>query len=105
MLCDFCVLIKTKTNPVSKAHDLSKRSNETGETLFSGIARLFLTEVTSYHKETKNNLFWNGVSDQFSTRMITCFQHSKTELTSPIEESFKCFKHHKKNVKCVRMDD
>ena len=85
--------------------DPLKKASAVGERLFVDITGPFPLTATHWHKATRNKLFWYGVSDQFSGKMITSFQYSKKELVVLIDETFKYFKGREKDVKYLRIDN
>ena len=78
--CDACEAVKTKAAPIPKSTDSDKKANNIGERLFVDITGPFLLTATKWHKAIHNKLYWYGISDQYSGKMLTIFQYSKRKF-------------------------
>ena len=103
--CDACGIVKVKAKPISTTSDPSKKATDVGERLFVDITGPFPLTATKWHKATRNKLFWYGISDQFSGKMISAFNYNKQELVELVDETFKYFKGRAKPVQYLRMDN
>ena len=103
--CDSCGLTKTKAKPISAVSHPLKKSSTVGEIFLVDVSGLFPLTATHWHKATRTKLFLHRVSDQFSGKMLTSFQHSEKERVVLIDGSLKCFKGCELDVKHTRMDD
>ena len=103
--CNACGIVKVKAKPISTVSDINKKATDVGERLFVDITGPFPLTATKWHKATRNKLFWYGVSDQFSGKMVSSFNYNKSELVDMIDETFKYFQGRSKKVKYLRMDN
>ena len=98
-------MVKTKAKPISAMLDPSKKVTESVERLFVDITGPFPLTTTKWYTSTQHKLFWYGISDQFSGKMISAFNYSKNELVDLVSEMFKYFKGRNKSVKYLHMDN
>ena len=103
--CGACELIKAKAKLIPATLGASKEGTAVGEKIFVDITCSFPLTATKWHKSTRDKLFWHGNSDQFSGKMITSFQYTKTKLVELVNETFKYVKGRKSNVKYSQMDN
>ena len=76
--CDAYGAIKTKAAPIPKSTDSDKKeAKDIGERLSVDITGPFPLTATRWHKPIRNKLYWYGISDQYSGKMLTAFQYSK----------------------------
>ena len=72
-ICDACGIIKSKAKPISKTSTSENKAKDIGDRVFVDITGPFPLTHTKWHKHTNNKLFWYGISDQFSGKMISAF--------------------------------
>ena len=103
--CNACGIVKVKAKPIPTTSDINKKATDIGERLFVDITGPFPLTATKWHRTTRNKLFWYGISDQFSGKMISSFNYNKNELVDMIDETFKYFEGRTKKVQYMRMDN
>ena len=103
--CDACGAIKAKATPIPHVTDPKKKATDIGERLFVDITGPFPLTATKWHKSISNKLFWYGISDQYSGKMLTSFQYTKSDLVKLVDETFTYFKGRNKKVQYLRMDN
>ena len=103
--CDACGLIKTKASPIAKSSPDEKKSKEVGERLYVDITGPFPLTGGKWHKSIRNKMFWYGMIDEFSGKMISSFQYEKSKLVDMVAETFDFFNGREQKVKHVRMDN
>jgi hypothetical protein len=91
--CDACGLIKTKASPIAKSSPDEKKAKEVGERLYVDITGPFPLTGGKWHKSIRNKMFWYGMSDEFSGKMISSFQYEKSKLVDMVAETFDYFSH------------
>ena len=64
-----------------------------------------MTRITRKLKAIRNKLYWYGISDQYSGKMLTAFQYWKDNLVKLVDETFKYFIGQDKKVEYLRMDN
>ena len=103
--CDACGAVKAKAASIPKSTNSDKKAKDIGERLFVDITGPFPLTATRWHKAIRNKLYWYGISDQYSGKMLTAFQFSKDNLVKLVDETFKYFKGQDKKVEYLRMDN
>ena len=104
--CDACAIVKVKRTPVK--HSTDAVSNHVGERMYLDISGPFHIRKTlddPYKTEERGNLYWMGLSDQFSSKMLMSFGTTKDGLHSMLEE---CIVHMDvlgHPIKTIRMDN
>ena len=79
-LCDACGLIKSKAKVIPKKSDPDQKAKDVGERVFVDITGPFPLTHTKWHKHTNNKLFWYGISDQYSGKMISAYKYTKNRI-------------------------
>ena len=103
--CNACGAVKAKAALILQTTDESKKAKDVGERLFVDISSPFPLTATKWHKSIRNKLFWYGISDQYSGKMLSSFQFSKNDLVKLVDETFKYFKDRNKKVEFLQMDN
>ena len=103
--CNACGIVKVKAKPIPTTSDINKKATDIGERLFVDITGPFPLTATKWHRTTRNKLFWYGISDQFSSKMISSFNYNMNESVDMIDETFKYFEGRTKKVQYMRMDN
>jgi len=103
--CDACGLIITKASPIAKSSSAEKKSKEIGERLYVDITGPFPLTGGKWHTSIRYKMFWYGMSDEFSGKMISSFQYEKSTLVDMVAETFDYFKGRDHKVKHLRMDN
>ena len=55
------------------------------------------------HKSIKQKLFWYGLIDFYSGKMLHSFHYNKKKLVEFVKEAYKFMKLHKTPIKIIRM--
>ena len=103
--CDACGLVKTKASPIAKSSPDEKKAKEVGERLYVDITGPFPLTGGKWHKSIRNKMFWYGMSDEFSGKMISSYQYEKSKLVDMVAETFEYFSGRGQKVKHIRMDN
>jgi hypothetical protein len=104
--CDSCAIVKVKRTPVK--HSTDAISTYVGERMYLDISGPFNIRKTlddPYKTEERGNLYWMGLSDQYSSKMLMSFGTTKDGLYSMLEE---CIVHMDvlgHPIKTIRMDN
>ena len=104
--CASCGLVKVKTTNVK--HKTEAVSTYVGERMYLDISGPFPIRKTIddvYQTESRSNMYWMGMSDQYSTKMLMSFDKSKDGLYSMVED---CIIHMDllgHPIKTIRMDN
>ena len=104
--CDACAIVKVKRTPVK--HTTDATSTYVGERMYLDISGPFPIRKTlddPYKTETRGNLYWMGLSDQYSSKMLMSFGITKDGLFAMLEE---CIVHMDvlgHPIKTIRMDN
>ena len=86
--CDSCGIVKAKAKPIPKQTDESKKASNVGERQFINITGPFPLTGTKWHRAIRNKLYWYGMSDQKSGKMISSFQFNKDNRVDFVVETF-----------------
>jgi hypothetical protein len=85
--CDSCAIVKVKMTSVKYSTDAV--STFVGERMYLDISGPFPIRRTlddPYKTKVRGNLYWIGLSDQYSSKMLMSFRITKDGLYSMLEE-------------------
>ena len=103
--CDACGIVKSKAHPILKSSNPDSKATKVGERLYMDISGPFPLTSGRKHQPLKNKLYWYGIVDEFSGKMISSFHFKKNNLVTMFKEVVNYFKGRNCPVKFVRMDN
>ena len=99
--CDTCALIKSYAKPIPRTSQLN--TSFVGERMGLDISGPFPLTSGKNHTPIKQKLFWYGLIDFYSGKMIHSFRYNKNELVSFVEEAYTFMKSRKTPIKILCM--
>ena len=101
--CDACALVKAISKRIIRS--TKDKTTIVGERMGLDFSGPFpLTSVIS-HKSIEQNLYWYELSDFYSTKMISTFRRTKSELVEFVDEAYNIMKNHGTPITIIRMDN
>ena len=58
-----------------------------------------------FHREIQKKIYWYGLSDHYSSKMILEFRYTKSELVDFVEKAYNIMKTRGTPILAIRMDN
>ena len=100
---DACALIKSYAKPISRTSKLV--TTFVGEHMGLDISSPFPLTSGKNHTPIKQKLYWYGLIDFYSGKMLHSFRYNKNKLVNFVEDTYNFMKSHKTPIKILRMDN
>ena len=101
--CDACNLVKTKARAIPKV--TKNPSTHVGERVGLDISGPFPLTSGVFSRSIQHKLFWYGMTDHYSSKMISAFGHTKKDLVDFVDQTYEFMKTRGTPIKCIRMDN
>lgn len=101
--CDACDLIKTKAKAIPK--QTHNKESFVGERVGLDISGPFPLTSGRSHIKIRQQLYWYGLTDHYSRKMICSMSHDKNSLVEFVNQAYTLMKNRKTPIKCIRMDN
>ena len=101
--CNACNLIKAKAKSIPRSTNLL--SDQVGSRMGLDISGPFPLTSGKYHRPIQQKLYWYGLVDHNSSKMIHFFEHDKKHLVEFIDQAYSFMKTRKTPIKHIRLDN